>query len=197
VAATQKRLSKPERRQQLLQTAQAIVEEAGTESLTLQTLASRAGVTKPIAYEHFGSREGALIALYRRLDMDQMAATREALEQAPDTLDAVCEIIAASYVDCCVKAGPAFAAISAALEGSEAMHQVKAELRELYVSECLKVLRPFITLPPSKARALIIGFIGAADALGGEAAAGRLPRKTAIALLTQLATGALAGYRAD
>lgn len=197
MATGQKRLSKPERRQQLLETAQHIVSEAGTDALTLQTLAERAGVTKPIAYEHFGSREGALIALYRRMDNEQINAARDALAQAPGTLEAVCEIFATSYIDCCVKAGPAFGAISAALEGSGEMHAVKAELRDIYVRECHAALKPFVTLSPAKARAMIVGFLGAADALGAEAAAGRLPRKTAVAVLAQLMCGALSTSRAD
>ncbi|MEO0962221.1 MAG: TetR/AcrR family transcriptional regulator [Pseudomonadota bacterium] len=197
MATGRKRLSKPERRQQLLKTAQHIVSEAGTEALTLQALAERAGVTKPIAYEHFGSREGALIALYRRLDDEQINAAREALAQAPGTLDAVCEIIAASYIDCCVKLGPAFGAISAALEGSEEMHAVKTELRDTYLSKIRAALKPFVTLSSAKARTLIIGLLGAADALGAEAAAGQIPRKTAVAALTQLMTGTLSQYRAD
>ncbi len=190
-------MSKPDRRRQLLETAQGIVSEAGTEALTLQTLAERAGVTKPIAYEHFGSREGALIALYKRLDDEQINAAREALAQAPGTLDAVCQIIAASYIDCCVKLGPAFGAISAALEGSDEMHAVKTELRDTYLSKIRAALKPFVTLSPAKARALIIGFLGAADALGAEAAAGRLPRKTAVAVLAQLMTGSLSDCRAN
>ncbi len=197
MATGQKRLSKADRRQQLLETAQGIVSEAGTDALTLQTLAERAGVTKPIAYEHFGSRDGALIALYRRMDNEQINAARDALAQAPGTLDAVCEIVAASYVDCCVKAGPAFGAISAALEGSEEMHAVKAELREIYIRTCHDAIKPFVTLSPSKARALIVGFLGAADALGADAAAGRMPRKTAVSVLTQLMLGSLSEHRAD
>ena len=81
--AASQRMSKPERRAQLLEAAAAIVAEAGTEALTLQAVAARAGVTKPIAYDHFGSREGALIALYRRLDEDQMAAARDVLANGP------------------------------------------------------------------------------------------------------------------
>ncbi|MHC8285601.1 helix-turn-helix domain-containing protein [Pseudomonas sp. XS1P51] len=33
----------------------------GTDALTLATLAERAGVTKPVAYEHFRTRSGLLI----------------------------------------------------------------------------------------------------------------------------------------
>ncbi|MDT0267243.1 helix-turn-helix domain-containing protein [Streptomyces sp. DSM 44915] len=40
----------------------------GADGLTLVTLAEEAGVSRPITYDHFGTRPGLLLALYRRLD---------------------------------------------------------------------------------------------------------------------------------
>lgn len=60
-----KRLRKEDRRVQLLEVARGIVRQQGTEALTLGYLAERANVTKPIPYDHFGDREGLLMALYR------------------------------------------------------------------------------------------------------------------------------------
>ena len=54
--AASRRLSKAERRQQLLDTALRIVREEGADRLTLGHLAIRAGVSKPVTYEHFGTR---------------------------------------------------------------------------------------------------------------------------------------------
>jgi AcrR family transcriptional regulator len=53
-----KRLPKEQRREQLLDTALAIVREQGTDAITLSYVAERAGVSKPIAYGHFGTRAG-------------------------------------------------------------------------------------------------------------------------------------------
>ncbi|MFC7557085.1 TetR/AcrR family transcriptional regulator [Pseudoroseomonas wenyumeiae] len=58
---TQRRFSKAERRRQLLDTALLIVREEGADRLTLGHLAARAGVSKPVAYDHFGTRSGLLI----------------------------------------------------------------------------------------------------------------------------------------
>ena len=66
-------MSKDQRRAQLLETAAVIVRAEGTDALTLARLAEQAGVTKPIAYEHFGTRAGLLIALYRYFDERQAA----------------------------------------------------------------------------------------------------------------------------
>lgn len=73
------RLSKAERRHQLLTTARAIVREEGTDRLSLGHLAERAGVSKPVAYDHFGDRSGLLIALYRWIDTERKNTFRNGL----------------------------------------------------------------------------------------------------------------------
>src|SRR5687767_16006033 len=65
--APAKKLSKAERRKQLLETAHVIVRDEGTDALTLGYLAERAGVTKPIAYGHFETRAGLLRSEERRV----------------------------------------------------------------------------------------------------------------------------------
>ena len=55
------RLSSASRRRQLLAVALSIVREEGADRLTLGHLAQRAGVSKPVAYDHFGTRSGLLI----------------------------------------------------------------------------------------------------------------------------------------
>lgn len=66
----------PRRRQQLLETARLIVREEGADRLTLSHLAVRAGVSKPVTYEHFETRTGLLIELYRWIDTERIAAFR-------------------------------------------------------------------------------------------------------------------------
>ena len=81
-----KKMPKAERRAQLLETAREIVRESGTDALSLGSLAERAGVSKPITYNHFGTRAGLLIALYREINEQQVRATQEALDNAPAEL---------------------------------------------------------------------------------------------------------------
>jgi len=59
------RLSHAQRQQQLLDTAWALIRQKGTDALSLPRLAEAAGVTKPLAYDHFGTREGLLAAVKR------------------------------------------------------------------------------------------------------------------------------------
>jgi AcrR family transcriptional regulator len=52
------RMTGRERREQLLDIGRSIFAEKGYEAVSVEEIAQRAGVTKPIVYEHFGGKEG-------------------------------------------------------------------------------------------------------------------------------------------
>ena len=47
-----------ERREQLLDVGRSLFAEKGFEAASIEEIASRAGVSKPVVYEHFGGKEG-------------------------------------------------------------------------------------------------------------------------------------------
>jgi AcrR family transcriptional regulator len=51
-------MSGPERREQLIGVARELFAERGYEASSIEEIAERAGVSKPVVYEHFGSKEG-------------------------------------------------------------------------------------------------------------------------------------------
>lgn len=185
------RMRRDRRRRQLLDTAAAIVRTEGTDALTLARLAEQAGVTKPIAYEHFGTRAGLLIALYRHFDERQAQAVATALANDARSLVDAISILSAAYVDCVLEAGPEFGAIAAALSASEEMDDFRQTLRDGYVDQYRAALGRFVSLPAPGARPLLLGLIGAADVLAQDAAANRLSRADAIAALSRIMLGAL------
>lgn len=93
-----KRLRKEDRRVQLLEVARGIVRQQGTEALTLGYLAERANVTKPIPYDHFGDREGLLMALYQDYSDRQLAKFRETLAVDSKTLEKTIRFFSAAYI---------------------------------------------------------------------------------------------------
>ncbi|WP_244642425.1 TetR/AcrR family transcriptional regulator [Phyllobacterium sp. 628] len=119
--ATAKKMPKAQRRDQLMETALGIIREQGTDALTLGYLAERAGVSKPIAYEHFGTRAGLLIALYQQLDQRQVDDLLVALEQSPKQLSTAAKVVSEAYMACYRLIGQEWHAISAALKGDEEM----------------------------------------------------------------------------
>ena len=53
-----KRLTASQRRAQLIEIGRRVFAERGYEGATVEEIADRAGVSKPIVYEHFGGKEG-------------------------------------------------------------------------------------------------------------------------------------------
>jgi AcrR family transcriptional regulator len=176
-------MTKGERRKQLLALAWEFIAREGTDALTLAKLAECAGVTKPIAYEHFGTRAGLLAALYREYDDRQTAVMRRALADGKTFADTA-RILAEAYVDCVVTAGPEVAAVSAALAGAPEMEAVKRECQEAFVEECRAAFAPHI--PGDIEFARLVAVIGAADGLSLAAATGRVDPAEAKALLASI-----------
>jgi AcrR family transcriptional regulator len=186
-----KRMAKAQRRRQLLQAALAIVQDEGTEALTLARLAARAGVTKPIAYEHFGTRAGLLIALFRDYDDRTTEAVRAALKTGGRTLEDVAAILSAAYVDCCLSMGPEVGAVFDALSAGAETKEFLQSWREFLVAEFRKAFAPFVRLAGRKDKSILVGLIGAAETLAAAATAGRASRTEAVAALARIMIGAL------
>jgi len=53
-----RRLSGSERRAQLIDVGRAVFAKRGYEGASMEEIADRAKVSKPIVYEHFGGKEG-------------------------------------------------------------------------------------------------------------------------------------------
>lgn len=60
------RLSRPERREQVLDATRAIVDERGFHAVSIDAVARRAGITRPVVYDHFDDLPGLLRALLER-----------------------------------------------------------------------------------------------------------------------------------
>ncbi|WP_433926493.1 TetR/AcrR family transcriptional regulator [Sorangium cellulosum] len=162
------RLSKAERREQLLETALEIVREEGTDALTLGRVAERAGVTKPIAYEHFGTRSGLLIALCERIDVRQRALLFEALERAPARLADLARVAGRAYMHCYNSVGPEWYALTAALKGDDEMEAFRQRLLDEYVAIYRDTFAPYAKLPRRELHLRCVGIVGAAESIAGE-----------------------------
>jgi AcrR family transcriptional regulator len=64
--ATRVRMTGKERRQQLLDVARELFAEKGFDATSIEEIAHRAGVSKPVVYEHFGGKEGVYAVVVDR-----------------------------------------------------------------------------------------------------------------------------------
>lgn len=169
---SKRRLPKEARHRQLMEVAWAIVRSEGSDALTLGYLAERAGVSKPIVYDHFGTRTGLLRDLYKDYDARQHELMDEALQACKQSLPAVAKVIASTYVDCVMQIGREMPGISAALAGSPELDALKKEHEALFLAKCRDALQPFAKKPlaPAGMRAML----GTAEAVSFAAAAQEL-----------------------
>ncbi len=70
-AATRVRMTGQQRRAQLLDVARTLFSERGFDATSIEEIAHRAGVSKPVVYEHFGGKEGLYAVVVDR-EMDQL-----------------------------------------------------------------------------------------------------------------------------
>jgi AcrR family transcriptional regulator len=82
-----RRMMRPQRRLQLLEAATEIVKTSGIASLTMAALAQQAGVSKPVAYEHFANSEEVSLALLDDYFINIVSAVKARTEDA-ETLEA-------------------------------------------------------------------------------------------------------------
>ncbi|GGD37343.1 TetR/AcrR family transcriptional regulator [Aureimonas glaciei] len=186
-----RRLSGAERRRQLLDTALRIVRAEGADRLTLGHLAASAGVSKPVAYDHFGTRSGLLIELYRWIDTERVDAFRDAMATGERSFEETAATLAAAYIDCAADMTNAFHSVGAALAGSEEKAAVLQELLDHSVQMFVSVLKPNSALPLRELERRCIGLVGAGEALSAALVRGKLDRAAATGVFSSLIKGSL------
>ncbi len=80
--APRKRVPRAEREQQILEAAEAVFAARGVKAASMEEIAERVGVTKPLLYEYFGSKDGLVVACIRRARAELLDRTWQAVEHA-------------------------------------------------------------------------------------------------------------------
>jgi AcrR family transcriptional regulator len=83
-AAPRRRLPRAAREQQLLDVAERVFAEQGYSAASMDDIAIRAGVTKPVLYSHFGSKEGLVVACVARARSQLLEDTIVGIGDATD-----------------------------------------------------------------------------------------------------------------
>ncbi|GLK59215.1 TetR family transcriptional regulator [Azotobacter vinelandii] len=155
-----------------------MIRDEGADALTLGRLADAAGVTKPVVYDHFGTRNGLLAALYQDFDVRQTALIDAAIAASKPTLKDKAHVIAASYIECVLTQGREIPGVLAALGGSPELAAVKRQYQQAFIEKCQTILAPFAG-PQGVSLASLWAMLGAADALSQAAVAGDINEEQA------------------
>ncbi|MEU6700642.1 helix-turn-helix domain-containing protein [Pseudonocardia sp. NPDC046786] len=79
-----RRVPRAERERQIVDAAVAVFGERGYAATSMDTVAERVGVTKPVLYTHFGSKEGLLLAAIARARAELLEVVAAAAAGATD-----------------------------------------------------------------------------------------------------------------
>jgi AcrR family transcriptional regulator len=183
--APRQRLSKELRHAKLLEAARELIRDSGTDEFTLGRLAERAGVTKPLVYNHFGDRAGVLAELYREFEARQRETLAAALKDATPELSTVAGLVAGAQIECCIAEGRELADVVSALAGSATLSHVRQEAEDAYLVMCRAALEPFSgPIDPAGLNAII----GAGEALARGALTGAISAERARVVLARVIT---------
>ncbi len=126
----------------MLAVAEAVFAERGYQDASMDEIARRVGVTKPMLYAYFGSKEGLLVATIARVREDMTAAVVESLAGA-ETLREVLWRGLLAYHEFVAEHDQGWAVVREV--GSQAVadqvEEVRRRLRDL-IAEMIRVYAP-------------------------------------------------------
>jgi AcrR family transcriptional regulator len=190
------RLPRSARRRQLLQAAQDVFVAQGFHAAAMDDIADRAGVSKPVLYQHFpGKRELYLALLEQQVDL-LTERVREAMAGTDDNRERVDGAVGA-YFDFIDAEGEAFRLVfESDLRNDE---DVRA-LVDRGVRACVEAIAEVITAEtgsePERALLLARGLTGMSEtsARWWLAAKGTVSRDEAVGLVSALAWRGMSGF---
>lgn len=81
---TRRRMPRAQREAQILTVAEQVFAELGYQATTMDEIAERVGVTKPLIYDYFGSKDGLLVACVDKARTELADVTEAAVRALPE-----------------------------------------------------------------------------------------------------------------
>jgi AcrR family transcriptional regulator len=125
-----RRLKAPQRREQLIEVATRLFAKSGYDATTTSAIAEAAGVTEPILYRHFDSKQELFVAIVRNVSELTLAHWREIIGEVNDPAEKI-RRIAQEFPDHVRHLSDAYHVIHGALATSRD-RKVAAVMKEHY-----------------------------------------------------------------
>lgn len=125
-----RRLKAPQRREQLIEVATRLFAKWGYEATTTAAIAEAAGVTEPILYRHFDSKQDLFVAIVRSVSAQTMEHWKEIISGTDDPAEQIRQI-AQAFPDHIRDLADAYHVLHGALATSRDK-KVQAVMREHY-----------------------------------------------------------------
>lgn len=190
------RLPRSERKQQLLAAALEVFVAQGYHAAAMDDIAARAGVSKPVLYQHFPGKLELYLALLDSSTDALLAAVRTALESTHDNRLRVEGTIEAYFTFVSDQAGAFRLVFESDLTGEPAVRERVERVTDACAQAVSKVIAEDTDLPPEAATLLAAGLTGAAHvaARWWLTQDGQIPRDTAQQLVSSLAWRGISGF---
>ncbi len=183
------RLPRSARRAQLLVAAQEVFVENGYHSAAMDDIAERAGVSKPVLYQHFPGKLELYLAILDMHNAELVASVGAAMRAHPENKDRVAAAISAYYefVD---RDDAAFRLVFESDLTNDPLVKDRVDLVERTVSQTIAdIITEDVGLDRARAELLGVALAGMAQvsARAWLQAERPVPREQAAALISQLA----------
>jgi AcrR family transcriptional regulator len=190
------RLPRPERRRQLLDAAREVFVSQGYHAAAMDEIAERAGVSKPVLYQHFPGKLELYLALLDQSVDELVATVRDALISTTDNRQRVAAAMGA-YFEYVEQEHQAFRLVFESDLGNEAAVRDRLERGQ---RECAEMISQMVSqdagLNDEEARLLSVGLVGLAQVTARYwlSTQDHVPREIAEQLVARLAWRGISGW---
>lgn len=178
-------MDKAARREQLLSIAVSIIKNRGADALTLATVAEQAGVTKPVAYNHFETKENLLKQIYQDIDNRLIESIQTAKESSSQSVTDTVSILCESYFECMQVNSEIYGLTVAALKCYPNNAELSKNIQDFFCESIFRYLSAtYIRNKPPKSLKtnLCLWLI---ESVGDAAISGQVPKDVALAYLNE------------
>lgn len=189
------RMPAAERRQALLDLAVEMVSEEGFDALRMDWLATRAGVTRPVVYEHFADRQGLVIAVMQLLAIEMAAAIGAVQTEPDDDLEHILRAETHAFFDLVGQRGRAIRAVLVAENISPAVDDARRQMMNRPIKRWADRFVAYAGIPRDEAEALAAAQLVGVNTVADRWSRGLIPRKRAEDLHVLIAMAAIDALR--
>ncbi len=190
------RMPRNARRAQLLESALDVFVAQGYHAAGMDDIAERAGVSKPVLYQHFPGKLDLYLALLDKACDQVLEAVREALSSTTDNKERV-EATTEAFYAYVADPGGAFRLVFESDLTSEPAVRERVDRATLACADAIaEVIADDTGFPPEASRLLAVALVGMSQvsARFWLSADGKLPREQAIELISSLAWRGIRGF---
>ena len=184
------------RRAQLLESALDVFVSNGYHAAAMDDIAERAGVSKPVLYQHFPGKLDLYLALLDRACDQVVQGVRTALESTDDNAERVAGTTEAFYAYVAGDGGAFRLVFESDLTSEPAVRERIEQVTGACADAIAEVISDDTGFPAEASRLLAVALVGMSQVsarfwLGAD---GELPREQAVELISTLAWRGISGF---